>query len=65
MHFITLQHFIGEIFGIPENVPRFLKNVFHIPDEQQLGLASLGRKESNHTKNKVHCGMNWYSAIPL
>ena len=42
MHFITLQHFfIGEIFGIPENVPRFLKNVFHIPDERQLGLASL------------------------
>ena len=40
MHFITLQHFIGEIFGIPENVPRFLKNVFHIP-ERQLGLASL------------------------
>ena len=36
-----LQHFIGEIFGIPENVPRFLKNVFHIPDERQLGLASL------------------------
>ena len=26
---------------IPENVPRFLKNVFHIPDEGQLGLASL------------------------
>ena len=41
MHFVTLQHFIGEIFGIPENVPRFLKNVFHIPDERQLGLASL------------------------
>ena len=36
-----LQHFIGEIFGIPENVPRFQKNVFHIPDERQLGLASL------------------------
>ena len=41
MHFVTLQHFIGEIFGIPDNVPRFLKNVFHIPDERQLGLASL------------------------
>ena len=36
-----LQHFIGEIFGIPENVPRFLENVFHIPDERQLGLVSL------------------------
>ena len=41
VHFVTLQHFTGEIFGIPENVPRFLKNVFHIPDERQLGLASL------------------------
>ena len=40
MHFVTL-HFIDEIFGIPENVPRFLKNVFHIPDKRQLGLASL------------------------
>ena len=37
----VLQQFIGEIFGIPENVPRFLKNIFHIPDERQLGLASL------------------------
>ena len=36
-----IKHFIGEIVGIPENVPRFLKNVFHIPDEGQLGLASL------------------------
>ena len=36
-----LQDFIGVIFGIPENVLRFLKNVFHIPDERQLGLASL------------------------
>ena len=36
-----LQHCIGEIFDIPENVPRFLKNVFHIPDERQLGLPSL------------------------
>ena len=43
MHLITL-HFIGEIFGIPENVPRFLKNVFHIPDERQLGLASCWRQ---------------------
>ena len=41
MHFVALQYFIGETFGIPENVPRFLKNVFHIPDERQLGLASL------------------------
>ena len=41
MHFVTLQHFIGEIFGIPENVPRFMKNVFDIPNERQLGLASL------------------------
>ena len=43
MHFVTLQHFICEIFGIPENVPRFLKTVFHIPDKRQLGLASLGK----------------------
>ena len=43
---LTVQHFIGEIFGIPENVPRFLKNVFLIPDERQLGLASLG---NHHT----------------
>ena len=38
---LLLQHFIGEIFGIHENVSVFLKNVFHIPDERQLGLASL------------------------
>ena len=30
-----------EIFGIPENVPRLLKNAFHISDERQLGLESL------------------------
>ena len=39
--FCNILHFIGEIFGIPENVPSFQKNVFHIPDERQLGLASL------------------------
>ena len=33
--------FYGEICGIPENVPRFLKNTFHIPEEHHLGLASL------------------------
>ena len=33
--------FYGEICGIPENVPRFLKNAFHIPEESHLGLASL------------------------
>ena len=27
--------------SIPENVPRFQKNVFHIPEERHLGLASL------------------------
>ena len=26
---------------IPENVPRFLKNAFHILEERHLGLASL------------------------
>ena len=31
----------GETWGIPENVPRFLKNVFHIPEGRHLGLASL------------------------
>ena len=31
----------GEICGIPENVPRFLKNDFHISEEQHLRLASL------------------------
>ena len=36
-----LQNFNGEIFGIFENVTRFLKYVFDIPDEQQLELASL------------------------
>ena len=33
--------FYGEICGIAENVPRFLKNAFHIPEERYLGLASL------------------------
>ena len=42
------QHFTGKIFGIPENVPRFLKNVFHIPDERQLGLASLRKTNMYH-----------------
>ena len=31
----------GEICNIPENAPRFLKNVFHIPEGRHLGLASL------------------------
>ena len=33
--------FYGEICGIPENIPRFLKNANHIPEESHLGLASL------------------------
>ena len=37
----------GEICGIPENVPRFLKNVFHIPEGQHLGLASLSLSEAS------------------
>ena len=36
------------INGIQENVRRFLKNVFHIPEGQHLGLASL-----HHTHIKV------------
>ena len=36
-----ILYFYGEICGIPENVPRFLKNAFHIPEERHLGLASL------------------------
>ena len=31
----------GKICGIPENFPRYLKSVVHIPEEQHLGLASL------------------------
>ena len=31
----------GEICGFPENVPSFLKNAFHIPEERHLGLSSL------------------------
>ena len=30
-----------EIWGISENVPRFLKNANHIPEERHLGLVSL------------------------
>ena len=36
-----ILYFYGEIWGIPENVPRFLKNAFHIPEKLHLGLASL------------------------
>ena len=36
-----ILYFYGEICGIPENVPIFLKNAFHIPEEHQLELASL------------------------
>ena len=29
----------GKMWGIPENVSRFLKYVFHIPEGRHLGLA--------------------------
>ena len=42
MHFVTYYNILLVNYLVfPENVPRFLKNVFHIPDERQLGLASL------------------------
>ena len=34
-------NFYGEICGIPKNFHRFLKSYVHMPDEQNLGLASL------------------------
>ena len=37
-----ILYFYGEIWGILENVPRFLKHAFHIPEERHLGMASLG-----------------------
>ena len=36
-----IMYFYGEICGIRVNVPRFLKNAFHIPEECYLGTASL------------------------
>ena len=36
-----ILYFYSEICGIPENVPRFMKNAFHIPEDRHLGLASL------------------------
>ena len=36
-----ILYFYGEIWGIPENVPIFLKNAFHIPEERHLEFASL------------------------
>ena len=36
-----ILYFYGETCGIQENVPRFLKNAFHIPEERHLGLTSL------------------------
>ena len=37
-----ILYFHGEICGIPENVPRFLKNAFHIPEERHFeGLLSV------------------------
>ena len=36
-----ILYLYGEINGIPENVPRFLKNAFHIPEECHFGLAFL------------------------
>ena len=35
-----LGSYMWQICGIPENVPRFQKSVFHIPDKRHLGLAS-------------------------
>ena len=52
MHFVT--HYNAEIFGIPENVPRFLKNVCHIPNERQLELASLESEPSLMFKWLLH-----------
>ena len=36
-----ILYFFGEICGILENVPRFLKNAFHIPEERHLGLMRV------------------------
>ena len=36
-----ILYFYDKIFGIPENDPRFLKSAFSIPEERNLGLASL------------------------
>ena len=36
-----LCNIYGEVCSIPENIPRFLKSVVHIPEERHLGLASL------------------------
>ena len=36
-----ILYFYGEICAVPENVARFLKNAFHIPEERHSGLASL------------------------
>ena len=33
-----ILYFYGKIWGILENVPRFLKNAFHIPEEHHLGF---------------------------
>ena len=44
-------YFYDEICGIPENVPRFLKNAIPIPEERHYGLASL-----QTTKDVTHGG---------
>ena len=44
-----ILYFYDEICGIPENVPRFLKNALHIPEERHLGLASLSMPSDRST----------------
>ena len=41
VHFVTFYNIYCEICSILENVPRCLKNVFHIPEGRHLWLASL------------------------
>ena len=38
-----ILYFYGKICGIQVNIPRSLKNAFHIPEECHVGLASLSR----------------------
>ena len=47
-----ILYFYGEIWCILENVPRFLKNDFHIPEERHLELAYLCRE---NIKKKSSC----------
>ena len=55
------MYFYGEKCGIPENVPRFLKNAFHFPEERHLGLASLCNPifdDGLHTFYKIPINMH-------